>query len=1038
MYDRYSAQGALEDLEEAISLYQQALDLCPVGHINRSLSLFNLACCIHSRHRAQGALVDLEHAFSLNQQLLELHPVGHPKRGSVIISLATCMVSRYESQGAIEDLEEAISLRQQALELHPVGHPNRSSCLSDLAACIQCRYKLQGVGGDLENAISLHQKALKLSPIGDPNRSVSLTSLGNCMESRYESQGTLEDLEEAICLHQQALELRPVGHPNRSVSLGNLANCIKSRYESQKAFGDLEVAISLHQQALELRPVGHPHRLSSLACLANCIQSKYESQGALGDLEEAICLYQQALEFCPMGHPNRSSSILNLANCMQSRYQSQGALGDLEEAISLHKQALDTHSVDHSGRASSLLSLGSCLQSRYDLHGLFGDLEEAISLYQQALELHPVGHPNRSLSLGNLANCMQSRYKSQGALKDLDEAIFLQQQALELCPVGHSNRSSLLRRLANSIQTRYELHHALGDLEEATSLHQQSLELHPVGHPNRVLSLGNLAICMQARYESQGALTDLEEAISLHQQALELCSIENPNRPSSLCNLANCLHSKFESQGSLGDLEQAISMYQANQLINDLIQETLYSLPPRLLQAHTGILFTQNEMVSQFQESTQYQTLVILLENVNDWHSTISHMQKTIVAYFQYVTLSHRWELNEPLLEDILHNGSIYDMPPKDGLTKLQRFCHTAAGHGYSWAWSDTCCIDKTNSVELQKAISSMFSCIWFTRGWTLQELLAPHTILLYTKEWSLYMNSTATNHKQDARILNQLAQAAGIPPQHISNFHAGMDSARSRLEWAVCRDTTVWEDTAYSLYGIFNLHLPVLYGEGKEKALGRLLQEILSQSHDISILHWVGQQSSIHSCFPTSIQAYQSLPRVQPEPIRISNLQAIYRLQQVVSADTARSFYNVLTSLPQPRFADYILTLPCIVHRIQVVKLRQVCMDHHTYDVQAVGLRPVQIITPERLIEAGDPPNPLLYVLIRPWDRRLLNYLEEDHVMAGYKALMELEQPFIALMLMRLPEGEYRRICASRHIIVRPDGPTSVVNSDIATLDIA
>ncbi|KAG6330922.1 hypothetical protein ID866_8166, partial [Astraeus odoratus] len=159
-------------------------------------------------------------------------------------------------------------------------------------------------------------------------------------------------------------------------------------------------------------------------------------------------------------------------------------------------------------------------------------------------------------------------------------------------------------------------------------------------------------------------------------------------------------------------------------------------------------------------------------------------------------------------------------------------------------------------------------------------------------------------------------------------------------------------------------------------------------------------------------------------------------RLQHVVSADTARSLYNILINLPQARFSDYILTLPCIVHRIQVVKLRQTYMDHHTYDVQAVGLRPVQIITTERLLESADPAKPLPYVLTRALDRQLVDYCEKDHVMAAYKTLMELDKPFIALMLVRLPEGEYKRICASRHIVVRPDDPASIVNSEIATLD--
>ncbi|KAG6329806.1 hypothetical protein ID866_9282, partial [Astraeus odoratus] len=1037
---RYKAQRTLGDLEEAISLYRQASHLCPIGDPNRSASLNNLAICMHSRYQSRGALADLEEAISLNQQVLDLSSVDDPDRVSSLNNLANCMQSRHKSQGVLGDLDEAISLYQQALDLHPIGHPKRSSSLSNLAKCRKSRYDSQGALGDLEIAISLYKQALDLCPVGHPNRPSSLTSLANCMQSRYQSNGALVDLDEAISLHQQALKICPAGHPSRSMFLSNLASCMKSRYKSQGALGDLEEAISFNQQALDLHPAGHPHRSTSINNLANCMQSRYKSQGALGDLEEAISLYQLALDLRPVGHPDRSASLCNLASCIQSRYDLQGALGDLEEAMFLHQQALDLHPVGHSNRSTYLNNFGSCMQSRYKSQGELEDLEKAISLHQQALELCPVGHENRVSSLTNLANCMQSRFKSQGTLGDMDMAISLHQQALDLCPIGHPHRSSSLNNLASY-------------LDEAISLHNKALVLRPVGHPHRPSSLNNLAMCMQSRYESQAILGDLEEGISLLQQSLSLCAPGSMKWTSIARVLSLSLGDQFSKTYQISDILQALSLQQdTSQLIRNAMQDILHDIPPRLLQTSTGILFTQAQMTIHFCESTQCQTLVKFLQQSNDWNANVNHIQETISTYFQYSTLSHRWGSSEPSLQDVLCSGSAHNIAVTKGVVKLQRFCQTAAHHGYSWAWSDTCCIDKTNSVELQKAIGSMFlwyqksaltivyladissspfpgtlsGSEWFKRGWTLQELLAPCTILFYTQDWIPYMNSTAENHKQDTHVLNELENATGIPPKHLSNFHSGMDNARSRLQWAVGRHTTVPEDIAYSLFGIFNLHLPVLYGEGKEKSLLRLLQEILSQSRDISILHWVGEQSSRHSCFPANISSYQPLPHVQPDITSLSIEQSMSRLQQLVSSDDAYKVYNRFTNLPCAKFTDYMLTLPCIVHDVQVVKLRQTYMNCHTYDVQAVGLRPVQIITTERLLESIMPIK-LPYVLIHPWDRSLVNYLEEDGIMAGYKTLIELEKPFMALMLLQLPEGEYRRICASHFIVAHADDPASI-----------
>ncbi|KAI6119604.1 hypothetical protein EDD16DRAFT_1480102, partial [Pisolithus croceorrhizus] len=233
----------------------------------------------------------------------------------------------------------------------------------------------------------------------------------------------------------------------------------------------------------------------------------------------------------------------------------------------------------------------------------------------------------------------------------------------------------------------------------------------------------------------------------------------------------------------------------------------------------------------------------------------------TISGYFQFVTFSHRWGVNEPLLRDV-EGRSIYRMSITGGLGKLQAFCLRAWEQNYLWAWSDTCCIDKDSSAELQEAIGSMFawyrrsaltivhlsdvghtssfgSSAWFRRGWTLQELLAPKTVLFYTQDWSLYKNLSCSNHKTDANVIEELEKATSIDSRFLTQFSPGMDDSRSRLQWASLRCTTRPEDIAYSLFGIFGLHLPVLYGESAQKALGRLLVEIISQSGDISVLDW-------------------------------------------------------------------------------------------------------------------------------------------------------------------------------------------------------
>lgn len=171
--------------------------------------------------------------------------------------------------------------------------------------------------------------------------------------------------------------------------------------------------------------------------------------------------------------------------------------------------------------------------------------------------------------------------------------------------------------------------------------------------------------------------------------------------------------------------------------------------------------------------------------------------------------------------------------------------------------WIDTCCIDKSSSAELSEAINSMYrwyessqecyayledvsiddvdqfgSSRWFARGWTLQELLAPRNLYFYDKNWT-YLGS-----KQD--LCKAIALATNIPESSIRLFQHHLSSVAAKMSWASKRQTSRIEDTAYCLMGLFEINMPLLYGEG-EKAFARLQHEIVKNLDDESIFAWKG-----------------------------------------------------------------------------------------------------------------------------------------------------------------------------------------------------
>lgn len=861
---------------------------------------------------------------------------------------------------------------------------------------------------------------------------------------------------------------------------------LAERYHTEGAETDLDEAIKLYRANLALLSRESRVRAHTLNALGTCLSTRFKSQGALLDLDEAISHHREALEHCLPGHPLRLLSLDNLGLCLSARFRSQGALTDLNEAAALHQEVVELLSPRHPDRFASLNNLGLCLLTRFKVQGALADLDRAIALRREALERCPRGHPLKFLALNNLGNCLLTQFKARGKLADLEEGISLHQRALELCPEGHPLRSSALNSLGVSLATRFKSQGVSADLDSAVARHQEALELLPAGHPDRSTSLNRLGACLEARFESQGTLADLEESVALHHAALELCPPGTSKWDRAARTLAKSLEDRFKWLGSMSDIEEATRLQQAlpqlnghpslisngpsefKQIVGDIIHDALGTIPPRLFNANTGILCNRDAQISEFECSTQYTELLSSLTSnttPHDWRPKLDHIRAAIASYFQYATLSHRWDDVEPLLHDIAGRGSIYAMQESGtvmSLAKLQTFCRTAAAQGYSWAWSDTCCIDKTNSVELQEAIGSMFlwyqrsaltivyladlpanpsvgllsSSAWFKRGWTLQELLAPPTMLFYTKDWTLYMNRQSKNHKKDPIVLQELERAAGVASRYLTDFHPGMDSARLRLQWASGRRTTRPEDVAYSLFGVFDLHLPVLYGESKEKALGRLLQEIISQSGDTSVLDWVGEASLFHSCFPTTIAPYHRIPYAPTTLSRAAMRRSISRLREFVSPSDALKLYENLGGLPLPRFANRRLVLPCIAHRVKAVKRKRAHLDSHVYEIQATGLKPLEIVSQDALIEEPQDSSP--YILIRIWNQTLLDGSEAQGEEVAYKLMAELEQPFFALMIEQVHRGrEYKRILASHLIVGRVEDSASIANSELITLDI-
>ncbi|RDL34748.1 uncharacterized protein BP5553_07876 [Venustampulla echinocandica] len=239
----------------------------------------------------------------------------------------------------------------------------------------------------------------------------------------------------------------------------------------------------------------------------------------------------------------------------------------------------------------------------------------------------------------------------------------------------------------------------------------------------------------------------------------------------------------------------------------------------------------------------------------------------------------------------------------KLGYKKIKFGCEQSIKDGLDWIWVDTCCIDKSSTAELSEAINSMFSwyknawvCYaylsdvpgdtdlsrnvssfalsrWFTRGWTLQELIASPDVLFYSASWQ-FLGSKLS-------LCELLTEITGIDEEVLKYRNLESTCVAKKMSWAAKRETTRIEDAAYCLLGIFDVNMPLLYGEGS-RAFARLQEEIMKVSDDQSLFAWGLPQTPVEVNYTMEMRY----------PYQFSELQRVTRLQGIL-AESPADFAN-------------------------------------------------------------------------------------------------------------------------------------------------
>ncbi|KAI6012021.1 hypothetical protein EDC04DRAFT_2905063 [Pisolithus marmoratus] len=518
-----------------------------------------------------------------------------------------------------------------------------------------------------------------------------------------------------------------------------------------------------------------------------------------------------------------------------------------------------------------------------------------------------------------------------------------------------------------------------------------------------------------------------------------------------------------------------ISPSDAMEAIDLVAREVLQRCPLVVIDVVTGCLCDHPERMRIFKAGQIFKQLVSSMTRELD-HGRI---QQVVEEFFGYVMFSHVWQGEEPSFQDV-KSKSVWNLPDTPLNNKLRDFCREASKLGHNWAWSDTCCIDRSTSAILNQSLTSMYKwysgsavtlvylagvahpsnlgdltrSLWMTRGWTLQELLSPKVILFYDSAWKRYLCNISTNHKKTVAIMQELARSIKIPPETIISFSPDNLGVREKLRLASTRRVSVEEDVAYSLIGIFKSDIKPHYGDGAD-ALGHLLEEIVARSGEVTVLAWSGRSSSYNTCLPASISVYSQFP-YNPLPLQREEMETcIMELRDRFSQQEALDIYGQINSLVPARFTARRLQLPCVFFSIIKLTLQGLGEGNEKlYLAKVSGRGQVFFRTGDDLL------TPREYIFAHPWIRHIrgpsngnvefeagsdevappssLPLPQVDDYTRALQLIARLGQPFNALLLAQQPDGEYKRVAANNEILV-PGFGTDITprNIKVKVLDI-
>jgi CHAT domain-containing protein len=480
----YREKGKLEDLEESIAYYRDAIAYLDPDDANWLAYMDDLGTALRDHYTHTGNLPSLDESIKTHREVLSVATVSSSNPAAYFNHLGMALLDRYHHVERLEDLQEAVESFEQAVQHAPLDA--RPGYLSNLSNALSSRGEHLNEIADLERAIQLRREAVRLAP----EEAYIRTGLGIDLGRYYTFTGQLQAIDSSIAIFQKIIEETPSLSPDLPDYHVNLAKSLQNRYDGLAHLENLQRAISHYRIALELLPssgeLAHKEqkplvldasaRSSYSYNLAGALLFSYLATGRVAHLQEAIQWQREALRFLPATAVSSQAEYRRaLSNLLLHLHNRERRLEPLNEAIKLAAygtQHLDTHSPQ---LAKMYNALGNALRQRYLAAHDPADIQQTIAAYRKALAATKADSPEISNSYGLLGNALWNSYTDFHGLQELEEAIANHRLALDLYKGELAiNRAAFLSNLGIPLLERYTLFHQQQDLEEARNICEEA------------------------------------------------------------------------------------------------------------------------------------------------------------------------------------------------------------------------------------------------------------------------------------------------------------------------------------------------------------------------------------------------------------------------------------------------------------------------------------------------------------------------------------------------------------------------------------